>query len=122
MRHCQDSYLFPGAFAPILSLDEVAASLDEETGAGPYDLTDPAPLAVEQLERDEARRAVCSFLASLTPRDQEIIRRVFWDEESQTAVAGRLKVSKMAISKAMARIFKHARVALTAHEHLALTN
>jgi RNA polymerase sigma factor (sigma-70 family) len=117
MRSIADSYLFPGAFAPILSLDQLCAGFDEETGTASFDLTDPEPLADERLIREQAMQAVNAFVASLPPRDQEIVQRVFWDEESQTDIAARFGISKMAISKAMARIYERGRAALITHVH-----
>lgn len=119
MRRCQDVYLFPGAFAPILSLDELHEAVESGSDDTSLDLTDREPLAEEQVERKEVLRAVNSFVASLSARDQEIVRRVFWGEASQTAVAARFNVSKMAISKAIARICLRGRDTLAAYEYLA---
>ena len=52
----------------------------------------------------------------------EIVRRLFWENETQTDIAADFGVSKMAISKTMARIARQGRVALADHEHLALLN
>lgn len=119
MRQSSNAYLFPGAFAPILSLDEVVAAVDEETGAGSYDLTDPEAGPQAQVEFEEAKAAVNSFLAKLSTRDQIIMQRLFWDERSQTQIAAELNISKMAISKAVARIYRRGRVTLAQYEGLA---
>lgn len=119
MRHCSESYLFPGAFAPVLSLDSLRASVESDAEGTSFELNDAEPLADERVERGEARRAVASFVASLSARDREIVRRIFWDEESQTEVATSFKVSKMAISKAVARICSRGRDALAEYKYLA---
>jgi RNA polymerase sigma-B factor len=119
MRQQQDSYLFPGAFAPILSLDQLCAEgLDEGNGSKPFDLVDPEPLPDAMLEREESHQAVRRYLGTLTPRDQALLRGVFWDDESQTEVAIKFGVSKKTISKAMNRILRQGRVALAEHEYL----
>ena len=102
MRHGRDSELFFGVFAPVLSLDELSSRLDPETGA--FDIEDDAPRVDEILELAEARAAVRGFVAGLARRDQEIIRRLFWKHETQSQIADSFGVSKMAISKSMARI------------------
>lgn len=122
MRLKNESYLFPGAFAPVLSLDELAADLEDDAGQIAYILTDPDPLADERLELEQDLKAVNAFVASLSPRDQEIVRRIFWDDESQTEVAARIGISKMAVSKAVARIYERGRGALAAHRHRAPTH
>lgn len=122
MRQQVDSYLFPGVFAPVLSLEALAARLDPETGVAIFDIPDPANSAHVQLERAQAFEAVSVFVHRLPPRDRDMVRRFFWGDETQTQIAARLGVSKMAISKAMARIAEQAREALAAHKHLALMN
>lgn len=122
MRHCVNSYLSNWALAPVVSLEELAAGLDPESGSPAFDIPDLGPGADEQLDRDKAIQAVGDFVHSLPPRDQEIVRHVFWHDETQTAIAQRFGVSKMAISKAMARIAKQGRAALAPHRHLALMN
>lgn len=119
MRQRADSYLFPGAFAPILSLDELRDGPADARSGQRFDLTDPDPLADEALQRLEAHTAVNRFVTSLSSHDQYIIRRIFWEDESQSDVAARFKVSRMAISKAMARICRAGRIALIEHQFLA---
>ena len=122
MRQSVDSYLFPGAFAPVLSLEELSSRLDPETGHATFDIPDSAPHPEARLERGQAHEAVLRFVDALLARDREIVRRLFWDDETQTEIAADFGVSKMAISKAMARIARQGRLALADHEHLALLN
>lgn len=122
MRHCVNSSVLTWALAPVLSLEELAAGLDPDSNSPAFEVPDPCPGADEQLERNQALQAVGDFVRALCPRDQEILRRVFWHDETQTAVAQRLGVSKMAVSKAMTRIAKQGRAALAPHRHLALMN
>ena len=122
MRQSVDSYLFAGAFAPVLSLEELSARLDPETGYATFDLPDDAPRPDARLEHGQAHHAVQRFVDALPARDREIVRRLFWDNETQTDIAADFGVSKMAISKAMARIARQGRIALADHEHLELLN
>lgn len=114
MRQSHDSYLFPGAFAPVLSLDALIAPVEE--GGNAFEIQDPAPVQDEQFAHNQILDAVGRFVDSLSPRDREIVRSVYWDGQTQTEVAVRLSVSKMAISKAIARILKLGRVELAAHQ------
>ena len=117
MRQCFD--LFPGVLAPVLSLDQLYANRAE--GSTRFDLTDPKLTPHQALELSQAIAAINSFVASLPQRDQHIVRSVFWECKSQTDVAVEFKVSKMAISKAMARVYERGRAALSGHEHLAFS-
>lgn len=81
-------------------------------------ISDGAPSVVTQLVRVETKAIVRRFVNALPKRDREIVRRVFWDGETQTAVAADLGVSKMAVSKVISRITKRGREALTQYEHL----
>lgn len=122
MRQCTptSSSFFVGVFAPILSLDVLMAP-DHAAGGSSFDIRDDSPGAEERLEQAQALAAVHDFIDSLPPRDQEIVKRFFWQDETQTQIAASYGVSKMAICKAMARICARGRQALVAHEHLALT-
>lgn len=122
MRHSVDSYLFAGAFAPVLSLEELSSRLDPETGLATFDILDDAPPPDARLEHGQAHQAVKRFVDALPARDREIVRRLYWDNETQTDIAADFGVSKMAISKAMARIVRQGRITLADHEHLALLN
>jgi RNA polymerase sigma-B factor len=109
--------LFAGVFAPILSLDALTAC-DDANGGPSFDIPDEAPHPDAQLEEVEGRAAVNDFVDSLPPRDQEIVKRLFWQDETQTEIAARFGLSKMAISKAMGRIAKQGRATLADHRHL----
>jgi RNA polymerase sigma factor (sigma-70 family) len=120
MRHYTDAFVYSRALDPVVSLDKLIDERLDETGTSSFDYPDPSPGPEELLERTQASAAVSAFVASLTPRDQEIVQRVFWRGETQTAVANRFRVSKMAISKAMAKISARGRQALAPYRYLAL--
>ena len=114
----QRDHLFWGVFAQTLSLDQLYAKCEED--GSPFDLVDAEPTPDRALEVVEAYAAVRKFVDELPPRDREIVRSVFWDDRSQSEVAIELKVSKMAISKAVARICARGRLTLSSHQFLAL--
>jgi DNA-directed RNA polymerase specialized sigma subunit len=117
MRQGNNTCLFHGVLAPVLSLDELSAGIDPATGLR-FDVPDDVPGVEEKLTLDQRHAAVHRFVADLPSRDQELIERLFWQDETQTAIATSLGVSKMAISKAFARIYKRGRTALAAHQDL----
>lgn len=108
MSRCSNSSVSIRMPVQVLSIEELAA-----------DFLDDSPRPEEQLERKQASRAVEHFVRGLSPRDREIALSLFWHDQSQTALAQRFGVSKMAINKAMARIAKLGRVALAHHRQLA---
>ncbi len=120
MRLDADSYVFPGAFRPILSLDALfeidADGLVDFNIAGDW----PGPDACA--ERSEAIAAVNRFVDDLPQRDRIIIQSLFWEDRTQTEIAYTLGVSKMAISKAVSRILRHARQFLVGHEQTAFAH
>jgi RNA polymerase sigma factor (sigma-70 family) len=121
MRQRTATPYFAGVFAPVLSLDALVARREAEGGPA-FDIPDDAPGVEACIEHAEAMAAVEHFVGSLPPRDQEIVESLYWRDQTQTEIAARFGVSKMAISKAVARIFKHGRVTLAEHEHFAFIN
>lgn len=87
---------------------------DDDGGASsPYDLlANATPSSDEQLAAGELSSAVSTFLQSLSPRDRELVYSVYWLDELQSTIAARRGVSRMAISKALARIHRLGRIAL----------
>lgn len=114
----KQDYFFPGVFAPVLSLDQLYEK-GREDGSG-FDLVDNEPTPDQIFENGQTITAIREFVDNLPPRDRLIVRAVFWEDRTQTDVASELHVSKMAISKAVARICARGRVALTPHQFLAL--
>lgn len=122
MRRFADTYLFSGAFAPVLSLDSLIGN-EHADGFNGFDIPDEESLPPdEQIAQAEGFAAVDAFISALPERDQMIIRRLFWLGHTQTQIAADLGVSKMAISKALARICRIGRSQLAPHQHLALIN
>lgn len=112
-----------GVFAPVLSLDALVGQRDADDDGPAFDLPDTETLPLdEQIARAQGFAALDRFVADLPDRDQMIVRRMFWQGHTQTQIAADLGVSKMAISKAFARICKVGRTALTPHQHIAFMN
>jgi RNA polymerase sigma factor (sigma-70 family) len=97
----------------ILSLDVSPRHADGKEVSLAKSLEDQSPSVLAQVAEHEIRAMVKRFVNNLPKRDREIVRGVYWEGESQAAIANRLGVSKMAISKAMARIAKQARRSLS---------
>lgn len=122
MRHSTATYIFPGVFAPILSLDTLSSQQDSD-GFNSFDIPDHDTLPVdEQIAQAEGFAAVDAFVNALPERDKLIVKRLFWLGHTQTQIAAELGVSKMAISKAIARICDLGRHHLAPHQHLAFIN
>lgn len=108
-------YLFIGAFAPVLSLDALTDQLDAD-GRKRFDIKEESvPEPASAVETDQARIAVRQFVNALPRRDQMIVIRHYWLGESQTEIAADLGVSKMAISKALAKVMRLGREHLVAY-------
>jgi RNA polymerase sigma factor (sigma-70 family) len=102
----------------IVSLDVPFRHADGQEVSRANLISDGAPSVVTQLARVETQAIVSQFVNALPKREREIVRRVFWDGETQTAVAADLGVSKMAVSKVISKITKRGREALPRYEHL----
>ena len=104
----------PGVvYGAIVSLDSIAVGASAADSGddcdAPLDIADPSPSPLDACEAEEAHVAIEAFVRSLAPRDREIVFRLFWLEQTQTEVARRLGVTKMAVSKIMAKIAGHGR-------------
>ena len=102
----------------IVSLDIPFRHADGQEASRVNLISDGSPSVITQLARVETKAIVRQFVDALPTREREIVRRVFWDGETQTAVAADLGVSKMAVSKAISKITKRGREALPRYEHL----
>lgn len=120
MRRSISTPVSPGNLVPVVSLDEMLDRVDPDGGRVSFDLIDPSPQPDECAERREIVAALVALWHTLSERDREVFRRVLLEDETQTAVAADMQVSKMAISKAVARIQKKARAALAPRPSLVL--
>jgi RNA polymerase sigma factor (sigma-70 family) len=68
--------------------------------------------ALERAERGDALAAARQFIAELDADEQQIVGWIYGEEWTQTAVAAELGVSKMTISRKVAKIHARARQAL----------
>ena len=107
-----------GSPVRIVSLDVASRHADGQEVFRVNLISDGAPPVFTELARLETKAIVRRFVNALPIREREIVRRVFWGGETQTAVAADLGVSKMAVSKVMSKITKRGRKALPRYEHL----
>jgi len=121
MRSIWDQSVF---CTPLLA----AASLDALTTQGddgePVPITDYIPdpgVDVEgSYEAHETAAAVAAFVDALTPRAHQAVRRVFWDGETQAAVARNLGISGAAVTKLLAQVKASGRKTLANYRHSTL--
>lgn len=112
MRHVSTSPVVHGFWAPVESLEALLERLEADGALALPQLIDLGLRPDEYLEFSQMVNAVMAFNETLSARNREIFRRVILDEESQTVVAADLHVSKMAVSKAVARLRTRATIAL----------
>lgn len=108
-------YISPFA---VVSLDALMASRDE---ARPLDIAAPFSPIEDRLEAAEATKAVNHFVDGLTDKQQDILRRVFWYDQSQATVARAYGVSEAAISKSIQKIYDIGRRKLTPYRNARLS-
>ena len=70
------------------------------------------PIFVHGLERTEARLLVQPLLATLTPRDRDLLRLRFGQELSQREIGLRLGMSQIQVSRCLQRLLVQLRGAL----------
>src|SRR5438552_569111 len=116
MRHTAALRVPYALIKDVVSLDELISRDGDKPIAVDLSLYDRALRPSEILEQRQALQALGDFLLSLSDREQEILERFYWKNEPQTAIAVDFGVSKMAISKAVARILKRGRRAMAGHE------
>ena len=102
----------------IVSLDTPFRHADGQDVSRVDLISDGTPSIVSQLATAETKAIVRNFVDSLPKHQRDIVRRVFWCGETQTAVAADLGVSKMAVSKAIAKVAKRGREAMPRYDHL----
>lgn len=97
---------------PVASLD---APIDHQVADSPplvETIKDVSPDVEAVVFANESVCAVAQFMSSLTPRQRDVVRRVFWDEQSQASVARDLQVSRAAVNKMISGVLKLGRAML----------
>jgi len=115
-----NNYAYANPFLEPVSLDALTVPDPDDGDALAHPVEDPAADIEHQFELTQVQATVGAFLATLEPRDREIVLRVYWLEETQAAVARRFRISGAAISKRMSRIETKGRLALAALRHSVL--
>ncbi len=112
-----DSCAYANPFFEPTSIDALLVPDPDDDQVLTHIIADPAADAERVLEATELHDAVGRFVASLGPKDRELIERVYWQGETQSEVAREFQVSGAAISKRMTRIQAMGRVALSEHQN-----
>jgi len=78
-----ESYTHPFALTPVVSLTKWSSqsSVSEDESIF-LDIPDPAPEVDAALDSVRLANAIDNFVLALSLRDQEIVERVFWKDES----------------------------------------
>ncbi len=94
--------------ATVVSLDGLLAS--NATGSsGAFDIPDDTPPLDEFYDAHRAQMAVRDFIETLPPRQRDLIKRVFWDDETQASVARSQGISGAAVSKSLNKVLETGR-------------
>ncbi len=121
MAQRHQPFLIAGVFSPAISLDALVDQREADGGPA-FDVADDAPSTEDLIAAAEGIDAVRAFVQRLSVRDREIVESHFWRGETQTEIAARQGVSKMAVCKAVARICRLGREQLADHRHLAFVH
>lgn len=80
-------------------------SLDTEDDDGKiHDIPDTSPTPTEKLMEDAWKDEIAEAIKQLTPRQQEMVKLIYFEGKSQVEVANIYGVTEQAISQAMTRI------------------
>jgi DNA-directed RNA polymerase specialized sigma24 family protein len=107
-----DHYAYADVIREPLSLDSPVTPGDIDAPTEAAMLADDAFDLQYVLEWAQAEQSIDRWLATLKPRDRDLIERVFWDDQLQADVARDLGVSRAAITKRMNRIARDGRTTL----------
>lgn len=86
------------------------SSLDYMRENGNFEIIDvtqqsPEERLIEEENQNEIKAKIHSAMDKLTPRQQEMVRMVYFEEKSQDEVARYYGISKQSVSDAMHRIY-----------------
>ena len=115
-----DNYVYADPFLNPVSLDALAAPDPDDSAVLTHPVEDLAVDIEHEFELTRVQSAIGVFLRTLDLRDREIVIRVYWLEETQAAVAKRMRISGAAVSKRLSRVEAKGRTALAAFRHSVL--
>ena len=101
----------PEELSIALSATRQPLSLDEKQGDSELTLSDQIADSKESLQIED-RLTVCQLIESLPEREQKIIRWRYIDELKQSAIAERLGISQVQVSRLEKKILQKLRVQL----------
>ncbi len=115
-----DNSVYCSPLAEVLSLDSPPPR-DDRCGPTHWgDVVDPAQDVSGRISDSAIACVVRNFLATLSPRDQDVVRRVFWDGECQAEVARTLGLSRMAVTKIIQKVARLGRKRLPEFQNFSL--
>ncbi len=115
-----NNYAYANPFLNPVSLDALAVPDPDDSTVLTHPVADPAVDIEHDFELTRIQSAIGVFLRTLDLRDREIVVRVFWLEETQAAVAKRMRISGAAVSKRLSRVEAKGRATLAALRHSVL--
>lgn len=99
-----DNYIYCSPLSPVDSLDAAPPTLIDGPAVSWTEIPDPGADSEHRYHQQYLAERVSTFVVSLSAREQEVVRRVFWNDERQSDVAKALGVSRMAISKMIKKV------------------
>jgi DNA-directed RNA polymerase specialized sigma subunit len=111
MRSLTDDYCLCSVYYEPLSLESLAVPYGDEA-ALEYPIEDPSADVEALIERVFDFGLIRDFVLGLKPREQQLLYRLFWSEDTQADIARDMKISGAAVCKAVKRIIEQGRVAL----------
>jgi RNA polymerase sigma factor (sigma-70 family) len=105
MAKALDDYIYCSPFLNVASLDRLLDRPDEN--GRPFEVRDSRPLPDEQVERQRACDAIHGAVDELPPRQREVIRAIYFGEDTVTQTAQQLHISAAAVVKLRTKGLKH---------------
>jgi RNA polymerase sigma-B factor len=99
-----------GCFSP--------ASIDQE-GAWPRALGAEGGWGTDEQDAIELRAVLAPLVRRLAPRDRELLRLRFREDQTQQSIAVKLQLTQAQVSRLLTRVIAELRAALEAAEHAA---
>jgi DNA-directed RNA polymerase specialized sigma subunit len=106
MNSYWDNSVYCSPLREVLSLDAPPPH-DESCGLTRWEqVADPSQDAFANLNESALVCAAREFVSTLSPREQEVVRQIFWDGQRQADVARALGVSRMAVTKIVQKVVR----------------
>lgn len=100
-----DDCVYCSPFLSVASLDHLLDRTDEVSR--PLDIPDPQPAAEVQIDRQRAYDTIHGAVDSLPPRQQTVIRAIYFAGYTVTQTAKLMSISAAAVVKLRTKALKH---------------